>query len=631
MKPVYVTAAIPVLGLLWLLDVPRRLGFVLLTEQYLAVILGVTVFVAIVLRPLPGLLRWPDLALGVLACASWVWLAWNYEAWLLTATSRGPEKWVPALIAVAATIEVTRRHCGNVLAVLALGFTAYGFWGWMASGLFEGAYLRPARYLLYLYNDTNGIPGLVLNVGATQILGFIIFGAVLNAVGGSQALTGLALATMGHRRGGPAKVAILSSSLFGTLSGSTVANVMSTGTVTIPMMKKAGFPARHAGAIEAVASNGGQIAPPVMGATAFVIAEFLQVAYVDVIMAALLPAAFYYYLLYRQVDRYAAANGIAGEPRENLPKLRNALLGAWPLLAPLGVLVWFLFVLGYSPGKAALYSAGAAVALYLVTAPRGASRLALLGQALVNSGSMLVPVLLVCAVAGIIVGTINVTGLGFALTLALGRIAELGGLPALLLMTALLSIILGVGMPTTGVYVIVSVLLAPALVRFGVTEMSAHLFIFYFGLLSMLTPPVAIASYAAASVAGADMWSTGVTGIKLALMAYLLPFVFAVNPALLMDGSWVEISVSCLTILVAGHLLAETLANKRAYGGGWPRRAVAMLALSIGGLTTVFPPDSFIVLTLALVAVPVAWTLSRLAGAPLPARHARAQTEPSND
>ena len=220
---------------------------------------------------------------------------------------------MPAAIAILGTLEATRRHCGLVLAVLAGCFMAYGFFGWLAPGIFEAAYLSPARYLLYIYNDTNGVPGLVLSVGATQILGFIVFGAVLNAVGSSAALTDLALATMGHRRGGPAKVAILASSLFGTLSGSTVANVMSTGVVTIPMMKKAGFPARYAAAIEAVASNGGQIAPPVMGATAFVIAEFLQVAYSDVVIAALLPAVFYYLLLYRQVDRYAAAHGLVGE------------------------------------------------------------------------------------------------------------------------------------------------------------------------------------------------------------------------------------------------------------------------------------------------------------------------------
>lgn len=605
---------LPVLGIFWMLDAPEWFDLVLITEQYLVVILGLAILAGLVTEPLRGRLVILDWALGLAALASWAWMAWNYEAWLLDPLGRGPEKWVPAAIGIVAALEATRRHCGRVLAILGAVFLAYGFFGWLGPGIFEGAYMAPNRYILYIYTDTNGIPGLVLKVGATQILGFIVFGATLNAVGGSRIMTDLAMATMGHRRGGPAKVAIIASSLFGTLSGSTVANVMSTGVVTIPMMKRTGFPARYAGAIEAVASNGGQIAPPVMGATAFVIAEFLQVAYTDVVAAALLPAVFYYYLLYRQVDRFAAAQGIEGVAREDLPSLRTSLLHSWPLLAPLGVLIWFLFHLGYSPGKAALYSAGAAYALHVIREPRDA--LASIPRILKASGATLIPILLVCAIAGIVIGTINTTGLGFALTLALGKIAELGGVMALLAATALIAIILGVGMPTTGVYVIVSVLLAPALVRQGIGEMSAHLFIFYFGLLSMLTPPVAVASYSAASIAESDMWKTGVTGVKLAIVAYLLPFVFALNPALLMDGTWLEIGVSCLTILVAGYILAEFLANARAFGGGAMRWGALAISLIVGGSTAVLPPASLPAIALALASVPVAYFLSRL-GAPV--------------
>ena len=607
----YFSVILPVLGILWLLDAENWIGKVFITEQYLAVIIGVTVLTGLLTLPLPGRLRYLDLALGIAACLSWFWLAWNYEQWLLEVTNRGPEKWVPAVFAIIGTLEATRRHCGQVLAILGLAFMAYGFFGWLAPGIFEAAYLTPARYILYLYNDSNGVPGLVLHVASTQILGFIVFGAVLNAVGGSAALTDLALSTMGHRRGGPAKVAILASSLFGTLSGSTVANVMSTGVVTIPMMKKAGFPARYAGAIEAVASNGGQIAPPVMGATAFVIAEFLQVAYTDVVLAALLPAAFYYYLLYRQVDRYSAAHGLEGEPRENLPPLRKSLINSWPLLAPLGVLMWFLFYLGYSPGKAALYSAGAAYLLHVIRAPR--DFLAVIPRILTSSGATLIPILLVGAIAGIVIGTINVSGLGFALTLALGHIAELGGVVALLATTAVIAIILGVGMPTTGVYVIVATLLAPALVHHGIAQMSAHMFIFYFGLLSMLTPPVAVASYAAASIAHSDMWQTGITGVRLAFVAYLLPFVFALNPALLMAASWTAIIVSCVTILVSGFLLAEVLAHRGAYGGGFMRLAVAIASIVIGASTTVLDPESLPAIALAIVSVPLAWAITRFA------------------
>tara|TARA_R110000868_G_scaffold237132_4_gene491286 strand:+ start:28182 stop:30068 length:1887 start_codon:yes stop_codon:yes gene_type:complete len=617
-KSTHLVAVLPALGILWILDVPGRLGAVYITEQYLAVVLGLAVLGGVLISPLPRLWRSADLAFGVVTMLAWFWLAYNYQDWLLSAASRGPEKWLPALIALVGLVEVTRRACGGVLALLGLAFVAYGFLGWMAPGTLEGAYLKPARYLLYLYSDSNSVPGLVLNVGATQILGFIIFGATLNAVGGSDAMTQLALALMGHRRGGPAKVAILASSLFGTLSGSTVANVMSTGVVTIPMMKKSGYPARYAAAIEAVASNGGQIAPPVMGATAFVIAEFLQVGYADVVIAAFLPALFYYYLLYRQVDCYAVAHGITGAPRDSLPRLRAALKGSWPLLAPLGVLVWFLFVLGYSPGKSALYSSGAALALHLVTARHKGEVLALLPRILIESGRTLIPILLVCGVAGIIIGTINITGLGFSITLALGRIAEVGGVWALLLTTALLAIVLGVGMPTTGVYVVLSVLLAPALVRFGITPMAANLFILYFGLLSMLTPPVAIASYAAASIAGSDMWATGLTGMKLALTAYLLPFVFAMNPALLMDGTWPEIAVSGLTILVSGYLLAEVLAARHAFGGGLMRIVAGLVAVTVGGSTIFLAPASGPGIALALLSLPIVYGLTRLRGPAAP-------------
>lgn len=604
-------------GVLWLLDAPRHLGFVVIGEQYLALIIGLTTLLGMVMSPLNKRFVVIDWIIGLLCLGSWIWLARNYETWLLDPINRGPEKWIPAVIAIAGVIEGTRRHCGFVLACLAGGFIAYGLFGSVLPGVLSAAELAPARYALYLYNDTNGIPGMVLNVGATQILGFIVFGAVLNAVGGSAVLTDLAMAAMGHRRGGPAKVAILASSLFGTLSGSTVANVMSTGVVTIPMMKRSGFPSRYAAAIEAVASNGGQIAPPVMGATAFVIAEFLQVSYAEVVLAALLPAIAYYVMLYLQVDRYAAVNGIEGEPRETLPKIGKSLIAAWPLIMPLSVLMYFLFGLGYSAGKAALYSAIVAYISYLFLAPKGENRLLTLGKVFVGAGTTMVPVLLVCAVAGIIIGTINITGLGFALTLALGHVAEYGGVFALLAVTALIAIVLGVGMPTTGVYVVVSVLLAPALVRAGIPEMSAHLFILYFGLLSMLTPPVAIASYAAASLAGSDMWRTGVTGVQLAIVAYLIPFAFAFNPALLLDGSVLEIVISCISILAAGMLLAEVLANKRAFGGPAARVLIGIVGLLIGATTAIFPPASIPAIAITLAAAPAAYFLLRLKSKPI--------------
>lgn len=614
-----------VVGILWLLDVPRRLGFVIITEQYLALMIGLATLAGLLASPSRGRLQVLDWIGAVAALAAWLWLAVNYEAWLLDPINRGPEKWIPAVVALGTTLEATRRHCGAVLACLAVAFIVYGLGGTHLPGILSAAEIPWKRFILYLYSDTNGVPGLVLGVGATQILGFIVFGAVLNAVGGSRVLTDLAMAAMGHRRGGPAKVAIIASSLFGTLSGSTVANVMSTGVVTIPMMKRSGFPARYAAAIEAVASNGGQIAPPVMGATAFVIAEFLQVSYPTVVLAALLPAVAYYLMLYLQVDRYAAVHALHGIDRSELPPLGPVLARSWPLLLPLGVLMYFLFGLGYAPGKAALYSAFASYALYLVTAPRDALRFGILLGMLRDSGSTLIPVLLVCAIAGVVIGTINITGLGFALTLALGKIAELGGVLPLLAVTALIAVVLGVGMPTTGVYVVVSVLLAPALVKAGIDQMAAHLFIFYFGLLSMLTPPVAIASYAAASLAESDMWRTGLTGMRLAIVAYLIPFVFAFNTALLLDGSWLQIAVSCVSVTAAGVIMAEVLAWRGAYGGGVRRLTAAAAAAFIGASTALLDPASPPAIGITVAAVALVLALRRFAAGTAPGMHVAPQ------
>ena len=616
-----------VIGILWLLDAPLRLGLVILTEQYLAVMIGMATLTGLAVARTKRGYWLVDWILGLVSFISWCWLAYHYEGWLLDPINRGTEKWLPAILAILGALEATRRHCGPVLAFLAVGFIAYGLMGSHLPGIFSAVDISPARYILYLYSDTNGIPGLVLNVGATQILGFIVFGAMLNAAGGSQVLTDLAMATMGHRRGGPAKVAIIASSLFGTLSGSTVANVMSTGIVTIPMMKRSGFPARYAAAIEAVASNGGQIAPPVMGATAFVIAEFLQVSYADVVLAALLPAVAYYLMLYLQVDRYAVANGLVGVDRSELPPILPVLSRAWPLLFPLGVLMYFLFGVGYAPGKAALYAAFASYGLYCVIAPRRASRLTILLEVGRNAGTMLVPILLVCAIAGIIIGTINITGLGFALTLALGQIAEVGGSILLLVITALLAIFLGLGMPTTGVYVVISVLLAPALVKAGINLMAAHLFIFYFGLLSMLTPPVAIASYAAATLAESDMWRTALVGVKLAIVAYLVPFIFVFNKALLFDGSWLQIAVSCVSVAVSGFLLAEVLTWHECFGSIRWRLFMGAAAVFIGASTTLLDPGSLAASIIAMAGVALVF-VKRLFVAP-PSKNSPQSTTPS--
>ena len=574
-----VLASIPALGVLWLLDLPLRAGVAVLEVEYLSVVAGLASAAGLLLRPYP---RWPwpaTAALALMAFLAWLWGAWHHEPWLLDIANRGPEKWLPGAIALLLMLEAMRKTCGIAITLLVWAFVLYGLFGQHLPGPFEAARGSPQRLALYLYSDGNGVPGLVLRVGATIVLAFIILGRVMEKSGASGFFTDLAMATMGYRRGGPAKVAIVASSIFGTVNGTTVGNIMSTGIITIPLMKRNGYPARFAAAVEAVASNGGQIMPPVMGTTAFLIAEFLQVAYVDVVKAALLPALLYYLVLFAGVDVFAARRGLKGLPRAELPSARASLLRGWLFLGPIALLLYLLFWLGYNPGKSALYSAALMFALGVVRnleilRPRELAALA------VDSGRTLVPLLLICAGAGVVIGVVQLTGLGFSLVLVLASIGETAGLLPMLLVTAIIAIILGMGMPTAAVYVVLSVILAPALTRMGLPPMAAHLFIFYFGLISMLTPPVAVASYVAANLAGASMWQTSTTAVRLAAGGYLVPFLFVYDPGLLMVGSWLEIGVTLIAAGTGGLLVAAALEG----GVGWLWRGALVLAAGATGL-----------------------------------------------
>lgn len=602
-------AAILLLGVLWLLDLPLRLNLAFVTAEFLSLLTGLGVAAVFLGHRGTGRTAWLDVPLAVLAIASWGWGAFNHSEWLLDIFNRGPEMWLPGVAALLTLLEALRRSCGMAISLLVAVIAAYGFFGHWLPGVLEAAYTAPTRLVMYLYTDTNGVPGLVLSVGATVVLAFILFGKVLEASGGTGFFTDLAMASMGHRRGGAAKVSIVASSIFGTLSGTTVGNVMSTGVVTIPLMKRFGFTPHYAGAVEAVASNGGQLAPPVMGATAFLIAEFLQIDYTEVVLAALLPAIIYYVVLFLQVDAYAARRGLAGLDRSELPSLRRTLIGGWGFLLPLALLIYLLFWLGYSPGKSALYSAFMALGLYVVMTRKWPGPRFLIGL-LIAAGRTLLPVLMVCAAAGVVTGVLNISGLGFTLTLALTQIAESAGLLAMLGVTALIAVGLGMGMPTAAVYVVLSVILAPALVKMGIPELSAHLFIFYFGLLSMLTPPVAIASYAASSLAESDMWRTGLEGLKLAAVAYLLPFVFCFNPALLMQGSLLAICAAGLTMVASGFLLAQALAgrNRGVLAGAAGRLLLGLLSIGVGTATLWLGPESpwALVLAAAVLVIPLA-------------------------
>ena len=320
-------ASLVLLGVIWILDIPIRLNIGIVTASYISLMLAISIAAGFLLKPsYKGSSAVVfDIGLGLLALLSWGWVALNYISWLTDLANRGVEKWLPGVLAIILLIEALRRFCGYAITVLTIVFIVYGFLGHNFSGIFEGAAVSPSRLILYFYADSGGVPGLILSIVCSVVFGFLLMGELMKASGGGQFLTDISLSLMGHYRGGPAKVSIVASSIFGSISGSTVGNVMSTGVVTIPLMKKTGLPGYFAAAVEAIASNGGQLAPPVMGATAFLIAEFLDIPYLEVVGAAVLPAIIYYVILFVQVDLMAKDNNLVGLKKTETPIFGNLI------------------------------------------------------------------------------------------------------------------------------------------------------------------------------------------------------------------------------------------------------------------------------------------------------------------
>ncbi|MGD2167190.1 MAG: TRAP transporter fused permease subunit, partial [Gammaproteobacteria bacterium] len=527
--------AIIALGVAWIVDPARFFGLSLISAEWIGPLLGAGIAAAFLRHPYRKRATALDLILGFVAISCWIWMSVNYNDWIIDIAGYTPEKYIPATIALTLLVEALRKSAGLPITMLIAVLILYGFFGYLLPVPLQAERVSPASFVMYLYADTNGVPGLVMQVVGTLVLAFVVFGRLMDFSGAIRFFTDLALAVMGHKRGGPAKVAVVASSIFGSINGTAIGNVMSTGIVTIPLMKRSGFKPHAAGAIEAVASNGGQLAPPVMGATAFLIAEFLQVSYATVVLAALVPALLYYVCLFLQVDAMAARERLQGIPRDELPKAGATLVQGWVFLIPLGALIYLLFGLGFDPA----YAAMAAVAVLFVLAVIRRKKMLSLRELLdivVGAGESMLPLLAIAGGAGVVIGVMNSTGLGFSLSILLNEVGTNAGMLAMLALTAAISIVLGMGMPTTAIYVVLSVVLAPALVRMGISSMAAHLFIFYFGLLSFLTPPVAIASFVAAGLAGSNMWTTSWEGVKLAAVAYLLPFLWCYNGALLLDG-----------------------------------------------------------------------------------------------
>ena len=519
-----------------------------------------------------------DLLLVVAGAAVTLYPLWTYEQ----IVNRIPYIDAPttldllaAGLAVLLVLEGTRRLLGWALPLTAAAFIGYA--------LFFTT-IDAATLLDQLYLTTEGIFGTVLGVSAAYVVVFVLFGSFMERSGTGRLFMDFAIAATGRSAGGPGKVAVVSSSLFGTVSGSAVANVMVTGQITIPLMKRTGFRPAFAAAVEAVASTGGQIMPPVMGAAAFVMAEFLGVSYLQVTIWALVPALLFYLAAFTTVHLEARREGLAGLPESEVPRLARVVRERGHLFLPIALLLGTLLA-GYSAPRAALLGLLACFPVALLRrGTREGIGLGTLLDALEDGARNTIPVAMACACAGIVIGTIALTGLGIGLTALLVKLAQ-NSLLVALLVTMAAGIVLGMGMPTTPAYIVMVALLVPALVKLGVVTPAAHMFTFYFAILSAITPPVALAVYAAAGLAKSELWSTGLAAVRLGAAGFLVPFLFVYQPELLLIGEPGRVAVAVGTAMLGVLALAAALT------GQWLRACgpAERLALGLAALLLVSP------------------------------------------
>lgn len=609
-------------------DLYREVGLVLYNEQRLISLLGIGIAALFIVKPARrGTTRtgvpWYDAAAALLGVAVCAYAAWDYERILESLFERPADAVGVSVILIALIAEGLRRTAGNVLFYFMLLFIAFGLLGHYVPGQFQGREVDFDRMVIYIGLDSNGLVGIPLTVSTTIVIAFIYFGTLLDLSGGSRFFTDISTALMGRYRGGSAKIAITASSLFGSISGSAVSNVVSTGVITIPLMRKGGYPAHAAGAIEAVASTGGQLMPPMMGAAAFVMAEFLQIEYRDVVLAALIPAGLYYAALFIQADLFAARDGITRVDEDLIPPRWPVFRAGWPYIVPFAVVILCLFQFNLRPHSSALWAAGSLIPIGLFLGYKGERmKLRAVLDALTRTGGIVLQIVMIGAMAGIIIGVLNITGLGFALTQGLVQIAG-GSLILILLMAAFISIILGMGMPTLGVYLLLATLVAPSMVEVGVTPMAAHLFALYFGMLSMITPPVAIAAFAAATVADSDPIKTAMAAVAFGWSAYVVPFLFVASPELIMQGEPWHVTLAVVTALAGVWLISAAVVGFFTRPLGAPMRGLFVLA----GVALLLPASAFpgaawsdlagLVLAVPLIALEV--TAARKARATAPA------------
>ena len=459
-----------------------------------------------------------------------------------------------AILLIIAIFEACRRKMGNPLVIITLVFVACAFLGKYIPGFLNQPGMTLKKFTSLVYLTTDGIFGSPLYASASYVVLFVLLGAIMSVSGIGDYMTNLATSLFGHMRGGPAKVAVVASGFFGSISGSPTANVIGTGTFTIPMMKKNGFEPEFAAAVEATASTGGAIMPPIMGSTAFIMAEMLGIPYTAVAKAALIPAILYFLAVLFGVDIYAAKHGLKGIPRSQLPKVRSMLKQIY-MLAPLIFLIFCMAVFNMTIVRSGLLTIIVTLVLVEINPKTRMTKEQWL-QIPVQTVKSAVSVGIACAMAGIISGVIMGSGLGYRISSILTSVAGTSML-LLLVLTMVVSLIMGMGVPTTAAYLVLASLVAPTMIQLGIPPLAAHMFIFYFGCISSITPPVALAAYAGAGLAGCDPNKTGYKAFRLAFCSFLMPYLFVYNPVLLMEGGVLDILWSLVTALIGAYLLAS--------------------------------------------------------------------------
>ena len=524
-----------------------------------------------------------DVLLAVIAMVPPIYILVNYQDLILRAGTVTMTDSIVGAIGIIMVLEAARRIVGLPIVIVVVCFLAYGFFGRYMPGPLAHRGLTIQQMVGHLFFTTEGVFGIPMGVSSTFIFLFILFGAYLEKTGLGKFFIDIANAIAGWASGGPAKVAVISSALQGTISGSSVANVVGSGSFTIPMMKKLGYHKNFAGAVEAAASTGGQLMPPIMGAAAFLMAEFVGVPYMEVVKAAVVPAILYFIGVFLGVHFEAKKNNLEGTPRSMLPAWTKIMKDEGHLAIPLVAIIGLLSS-GYTPMKAALAGIFISIATAML---RANTRMTMwdIVDGLIKGARGALGVIIACASAGMIIGIVTKTGVGLKLASALVTVAS-GNFMLLLFCTMLTSLLLGMGVPTTANYVITSTIAAPALIQLGVPILAAHMFVFYFGIIADITPPVALAAYAGSAISGGDPLRTGVNASKLGIAAFIIPYVFVLSPQILGIGA----TIGGITFTTITALIGMTGISGAMIGQFYTRaNAIERLALLAGGLCLIDP------------------------------------------